>query len=181
MTTVGRLEVICGPMFAGKTTELIRRLRLHADSGEAVLAVKPARDTRYGAGALRSHARDSFIALEMHGAGELLTLAAQAGIIGIDEAHFFGADLAGPVAALLASGKRVIISGIERDHRGRPFPPFPDLLCEADEVLKLATICARCGAPAIHSHRLFENDDPIAVGGPGEYEARCRVCFRAGA
>jgi thymidine kinase len=99
-------------------------------------------------------------------------------VVGIDEAHFFGAALIAPVMALVNSGVRVIVCGVERDHKGRPFDPFPTLLCEADHVLKMSGPCAVCGRPAIHSQRMTSSDAPIVVGGAEMYQARCRACFK---
>lgn len=180
MTRCGKLEVICGPMFSGKTTELIARLKAHAAAGRRVLAVKPARDTRYGMGVLVTHDGRSLGAAEMERGAELTqAMVGEDGVevLGVDEAHFFGAELVGPCRELIARGVLVIIAGVERDHRGEPFEPFPALLCEADSVTKLSGPCAVCGGPAVHSQRMFANEDAIAVGGAGQYQARCRGCF----
>lgn len=175
--STGRLEVICGPMFAGKTTELLRRLREAHIAGLRVLAVKPRGDTRSG-DALRTHTGDALPALTVDGGAEIGFVDAE--VVGIDEAHFFGSQLVEPVSKLIGRGTRIIIAGVERDHRGLPFEPFPRLLCEADEVTKLAARCAACGGSAIHSQRLLESDAPIVVGGAEAYEARCRRCFTPG-
>lgn len=177
----GRLEVICGPMFAGKTTELIRRLQ---HSTPPVLVIKPARDTRYSVSELVSHDGARMPAHAVKDAAELESVvttrlrASQTHMtVGIDEAHFFGVSL-GPVSArLIELRARVVIAGIERDHRGRAFEPFPSLLCEADEVVKLVSRCAKCGGEAIHSQRLFASEAAIVVGGAESYEPRCRACF----
>lgn len=172
-----RLEVICGPMFAGKSTELIRRLREASASGACVAAFKPSQDTRYAEEKIVSHARESWKAIPVRSAEEIPQRAAGCDVVGIDEAHFFGAALAGVSGALLAAGTRVIVAGLERDHHGGPFEPFPALLCDADEVLKLSGPCARCGRPAIHSQRMVPTPGRIVVGGAGMYEPRCRACF----
>lgn len=195
----GRLEVICGPMFAGKTTELVRRLALTPGA----VAVKPTRDTRYATDELVSHdglrlpaiavadAHALALALERIGSrhsgsagtwpGESSSCGPEAlatsNAVGIDEAHFFGNALTPVCTALVERGVRVVVAGIERDHRGRPFEPFPALLCEADEVIKLTARCAACGRPAIHSQRMVADDSPIVVGGAELYEPRCRACF----
>jgi len=164
-------------MFAGKTSELIRRARLHAAAGNRVTAIAPARDTRYGPARIASHTGDFLEAAVIGDAAELLRACADSQAVVIDEAHFFGDGLTTAIRQLLATGTLVIIAGIERNHRGEPFPPFPALLCEADEVVKLSSKCARCGGPAIHSQRLFKSDEAIVVGGADSYEARCRLCF----
>lgn len=182
MHPLGRLEVICGPMFSGKTTALIRRLQTAADSGSRTRALKPAQDTRYAgaAPALSTHAGEALGATAVASAAQVVKAAGPADIVGIDEAHFFGAALVKPVLALLGAGRRVIVAGLERDHRGRPFHPLPALLVEADEVLKLTCPCAQCGRPAVHSQRMSASRARIAVGGAGEYQPRCRACFTPG-
>lgn len=172
-----RLIVVCGPMFSGKSTELIRRLAAGAAHGP-VLAFKPRRDDRYHPNDIAAHTGVTYPAVPVDTASEIGPAAARAGVIGIDEAHFFGASLTPVCAALLARGVSLVVAGVERDHRGRPFEPFPSLLCEADEVIKLSGPCARCGAPALHSQRMVESQDTIVVGGAEAYEARCRACFR---
>jgi thymidine kinase len=162
-------------MFSGKTTELIGRLEAAAAEGSRALAIKPARDDRYATGALVTHNGARLAARAIAGPADLPTSGFD--VIGIDEAHFFGAGLIAPVLALVSTGLRVMIAGVERDHKGRPFEPFPTLLCEADEVVKLSGPCARCGKPAVHSQRMTASDDPIVVGGAEMYQARCRACF----
>jgi thymidine kinase len=179
-TAPGRLEVICGPMFAGKTTALIARLSAARAAGLEAVALKPALDTRYAHAAITTHTGERLPALAAACADEVMNLLGDAGVggvVGIDEAHFFGAALVAPVRALLLRGVRVIVAGVERDHRGEPFEPFPALLVEADEVVKLHAVCARCGGPAVHSQRMFASNARVAVGGPGDYEARCQRCF----
>jgi len=182
----GRLEVICGPMFSGKTTELIRRLRSSTGTGEvASICFKPVSDTRPGGASIRTHGGDSEPATEIDDPRDWRSaMQGRRGglprLVGFDEAHFFGTALVQPVRELLAIGARVIVAGVERDHRGRPFDPFPELLCEADEVLKLTARCARCGGVAVHSYRLSGGGDRIVVGGAESYEPRCRACFVGG-
>ncbi len=171
----GRLEVICGPMFAGKSTTLIARLQA---SGVPFTLCKPVSDTRYAHDHVVTHDGLKLEARAIADPSEILAM--HTPVLGIDEAHFFGAGLIAPVLKLLASGKRVIIAGIDRDHTGAPFEPFPRLLCEADEVVKLASRCARCNAPAVHSQRLIASTARIVVGGAESYEPRCRRCFVPG-
>ena len=195
----GRLVVICGPMFAGKSTALLDRARAAHAAGRRVLAVKPAGDDRYDASAIVTHAGEQARARALHHAGEVLSVCAEhpggpPEVVIIDEAHFFGDELVAPVLALLAgpgvgggagggatgAGCEVILAGLERDHRGEPFAPLPRLLCEADEVVKLTGRCARCGGAAIHSQRLVASGERIVVGGAEAYEPRCRACFVPG-
>lgn len=172
----GRLEVICGPMFSGKTAELIRRLS-HAPGA---VAIKPAQDTRYHDDALATHDGRRLAAVAVANAGEIARAARDAPTVGIDEAHFFGAGLVAVCDGLVLLGRRVIVAGVELDHRGLPFEPFPTLLCQADEVVKLTAPCAVCGRPAVQSQRMIDDPGRVVVGGAGMYEARCRACFRPG-
>jgi thymidine kinase len=178
--TAGRLIVICGPMFSGKTTELIRRARQARADGETVAVFTPRTDTRSGDGRVRSHDRDHLEAIALDDPKRIHGAARESTFIVVDEAHFFGGCLAAEVLALVSRGLTVVVAGLERDHRGRPFDPLPALLCEADEVIKRTTPCARCGAPAIHSQRLIASSERIVVGGAESYEPRCRSCFVPG-
>jgi thymidine kinase len=173
----GRLEIICGCMFSGKTTELLRRLAEAEVRGLGVAAVGPARDTRYGAARLATHTGAWRAAAAIADAGELVAAAGAAAVVGVDEGHFFSDSILEPVAELVSRGRRVIVAGVPIDHRGRPFPPFPALSAVADEVVRLYAPCAACGAPAVHSQRMGGGDDAIVVGGAGMYEARCEGCF----
>ncbi len=175
---VGRLEVICGCMFAGKTTELMRRVREAKGAGESVKVFAPKRDTRSGVGRVRTHGGDAIDAVAVATADELLGLAGAASVVAVDEIHFLGAPLGEVCRSLVRMRRRVIVAGVDRDHRGWPFEPFPALFCEADEVVKLSSVCAKCGRPAVHTQRLIESNAAIVVGGAEAYEPRCRECFR---
>lgn len=167
-------------MFSGKTRELLRRVDAARRAGDVVRVFAPAGDARSGRGRVRTHDGLAEEATPIDHPGEVLTTAEKSiKVVAVDEAHFLGQGLVAPVRALLARGVRVILAGVERDHRGDPFAPFPALLCEADEVLKLSGPCAVCGGPAVHSQRLTADDSPIVAGGAGMYEARCRRCFVA--
>ncbi len=184
---LGRLEVICGPMFSGKSTELIRRLNDAADAGEAVLAVKSALDDRYHPTAVTTHDGKSLPGVTIREPGELLTLdwssASDGGkgecgggsVLGLDEAHFYEGGLHDAVMGLLARGVRVILAGLDRTSMNEPFGEMGRLMVEADEVIKLAGECAVCGRAAVHTIRLFDSKESIVVGGEGMFENRCRV------
>jgi thymidine kinase len=174
---LGRLEVICGPMFAGKTSLLIERLALASRAGASTVAFKHAGDTRYHASHLATHTGAQIPALAVSDPIELMSRLGKQSVVAIDEAHFFGAWLWDIITPLLRDRRRVIIAGVERDHHARPFEPFPRLLVEADEVIKLSGPCKRCGRPAIHSQRLTSDNSRVVVGGAEMYEARCRECF----
>lgn len=164
-------------MFAGKSTRLLARCAELAAAGVAVQAFKPASDDRYdGARHIVTHDGRRLEASPIAHAS--LILQSRGAAVVVDEIHFFGDALVEPCMELLRGGRLVIVAGVDRDHRGRPFAPFPDLLCEADRVDKLHARCARCGGQACHSQRLVESDARIVVGGPEAYEPRCRSCFR---
>ena len=176
-STAGRLELICGPMFAGKTTELIRRIEAARAAQEITLAIKPAKDTRYADQELVTHAGDRTRAMAASTATDILAAVGDARVIGIDEAHFFGAELSAVCLALVASGRRVIIVGQEFDHRGDGFEPFPTLLAHAHDTTRITGVCSSCGGVSIHSQRMVTSAERIHVGGIGDYEPRCAACF----
>lgn len=178
---LGWIEVICGPMFSGKSEELIRRLRRARIARKRVQVFKPVIDNRYSQDEIVSHADTRLEACVIENAkGVLQGLDWRTEVIGIDEANFFGAELVEVSQQLADSGKQVIIAGLDTDYMGRPFIPMPELLCVAESITKTLAICMRCGNPAKHTQRLVESDDLIVVGAAGMYEARCRRCFEAG-
>lgn len=165
-------------MFAGKTTLLIARIDEAVRAGVPVLACRPRADTRSHPDALTAHDGAQRPAAMLPDAGEIIAIApGPGGLVVIDEAHFFGDGLIDPVRLLLARGVSVTVGGVDTDHRGRPFAPFPWLLCEADRVVKVQGVCAECGGPSARSHRLGAGDEAIAVGGAESYRALCRRCF----
>lgn len=178
MNRQGRLEVICGPMFAGKTTELLRRISCAHENAERMLVIKPALDTRYATGELVTHANARAPAVSVARAEEFVLHAHDIDTIAIDEAHFFGSDAVAPIASLRARGCRVIVSGCDIDHFGEVFAPFDALIPLADEVVRIHGSCARCGAPSTHSERVVANRDRIIVGGIGDFIATCAGCFK---
>ena len=178
---IGWIEVICGPMFSGKSEELIRRLRRARIARKRVQVFKPALDNRYSADEIVSHGDQRMDSEVVSNAKEMLTkLDWRTQVIGVDESNFFGPDLVDITAQLADTGKQVIIAGLDTDFLGRPFSPMPDLLCLAESITKTLAICMRCGNPAKHTQRLVESDDLIVVGAAGMYEARCRRCFEPG-
>jgi thymidine kinase len=179
---IGWIEVVCGPMFSGKSEELIRRLRRALIARKRVQVFKPVIDVRYSANEIVSHADSRMQSEVVSGPKEVLArLDWRTQVVGIDEANFMGQELVDVAQQLADSGKQVIIAGLDTDYMGRPFPPIPDLLCVAESITKTLAICLRCGNPAKHTQRLSESEDLIAVGGMGMYEARCRRCFDPGA
>ncbi len=176
-STAGRLEVICGPMFAGKTTELLRRITAAAALGTPVTVLRPARDTRSLRNSIETHAGERHAAVEVLHAGQVAGLVGASPVVMIDEAHFFGEPLLEACLTLVAQGRRVVVAGIDFDHFGRHFEPFPGLLAAANHVVRLQGTCARCGAPSTRTQRLVASTARIVVGGAESYEPRCESCF----
>ncbi|MCU1293450.1 MAG: Thymidine kinase [Bryobacterales bacterium] len=178
---MGWIEAICGPMFSGKSEELIRRLRRASIARKQVQVFKPAIDTRYSGDEIVTHDDVRMGSESVNSAEEILAkLHWRTQVIGIDEANFFGQPLLEVANQLADSGKRVIVAGLDTDYMGRPFPPMPDLLAIAESITKTLAICVRCGNPAKHTQRLVDSDELILIGATGAYEARCRACFEPG-
>ena len=178
---LGWIEVICGPMFSGKSEELMRRLRRSMIARKRVQVFKPAIDVRYSVEDIVSHGDVRMKSEPVNSAAEILAkLSAPTEVIGIDEANFFGQELVEVATHLADTGKQVVIAGLDTDYTGRPFPPIPDLLALSESITKALAICVQCGNPANHSQRLAPSEDLIVVGASGTYEARCRRCFEPG-
>jgi len=174
----GWIEVICGPMFSGKTEELIRRLRRAQIARQRVAIFKAILDTRYDADQLVSHSQQTIPSISVKSAWEILNHAKQADVFGVDEAQFLGVELIEVAAQLANDGKRVLIAGLDTDYRGLPFEPVPQLLAIAEYITKTLAICVQCGNPAKFTQRIVESADLILVGAGDAYEPRCRRCFR---
>jgi thymidine kinase len=183
----GWLEVICGPMFCGKSEELIRRLRRAEIAGQKCLIIKPLIDDRYDVGHVVSHAGAKMRAVTASTSDEVLRLAGGYDAVGIDEIQFFDEHIADTVDELVRRGVRVVAAGLAQDFRGLPFGAMPTLLCVAEFVDKLEAVCHRCGGPATMTQRLVDGKpapfagETIQVGALDSYEARCRACFEPGA
>lgn len=177
----GWIEAICGPMFSGKSEELIRRLRRAIIARRKVQVFKPAADNRYSDCEIVSHADSRMGSESVENASEILRhVDPQTRVVGVDESNFFGPELV-PVATQLAdTGRQIIIAGLDTDFMGRPFAPMPDLLAISESITKMLAICIQCGALAKHTQRLIGSDDLILVGAADAYEARCRRCFEPG-
>ncbi len=175
---MGWIEVIVGPMFSGKSEELIRRLRRAEIGKQRVQIFKPMIDQRYSKNGIVSHSGLE-IASELVGTGSeiLEKVAPRTEVVGIDEAQFLGEGIVAACARLAELGKRVIVAGLDTDFMGRPFEPMPRLLAVAEEITKLLAICVRCGNPAVHTQRIVSSEELIVVGAGEMYEARCRRCF----
>ncbi|MFH1016633.1 MAG: thymidine kinase [Pseudomonadota bacterium] len=173
----GWIEVVCGSMFSGKTEELIRRIRRAQIARQKVILFKPMMDDRYGSNHVVSHDQRKIEAVPVRTAKEILSLARDYEVVGIDEGQFLGMDLVGVCEDLANQGKRVIVSGLDQDYRGVPFEPIPQLLAIAEYITKSLAICMVCGNPANRSQRLVKSQERVVVGGTETYEARCRKCF----
>lgn len=175
---MGWIEVVVGPMFSGKSEELIRRLRRAEFARQRVQIFKPAIDQRYGANEIVSHSGLGIASDNVNNAAEIMDkVQPRTEVVGIDEAQFLGEELVDVCTKLANLGKRVIVAGLDTDYLGRPFEPMPRLLAIAEEIVKLLAICVRCGNPAVHTQRLVESEELVVVGATGIYEARCRRCF----
>ena len=175
---IGWIEVVCGPMFSGKSEELIRRLRRAEIARQRVQIFKPGIDQRYSDSEIVSHSDLKIPSVGVKDAAEVMErVELRTEVIGIDEAQFLGAEIVDIVVRLADMGKRIIIAGLDTDYLGRPFHPMPELLAVADEITKTLAICVQCGNPAKHTQRLVASEDLIVVGAAGKYEARCRRCF----
>ena len=174
----GRIEVVCGSMFSGKTEELIRRMKRAKFAKQKVEIFKPSIDTRYSDEDVVSHDQNSIHSTPIESSGSLLLLASDIDVVGIDEAQFFDNGLVEVCNELANRGIRVIVAGLDMDFKGIPFGPIPALCAIADEVTKVHAICVRCGALAYVSHRLISNDRRVLLGEKDEYEPLCRECYQ---
>jgi thymidine kinase len=184
MTAPGRLEVVCGPMFAGKTEELLRRVRRAEVAGRQVVVINHALDIRHGTDRVASHAGLDYPSLAASSADEIERAVPDGtDLVAIDEAHFFGPELIPVVTRLADRGMTVIVAGLDVTFEGRPFEPLPSLMALAERVDKLTAICAACGEEAVFHVRVAASSasptDPVAehVGGLDKYQARCRRHF----
>jgi thymidine kinase len=175
---MGWIEVIVGPMFSGKSEELIRRLRRAEIARQRVQIFKPVIDDRYASNGIVSHSGLEIRSdLVKRGSEILERVEPRTEVVGVDEAQFLGDSVVDACMKLADMGKRVMVAGLDTDYLGRPFEPMPRLLAVAEEITKLLAICVRCGNPAVHTQRLVASEELIVVGAGGMYEARCRRCF----
>ena len=174
----GRIEIICGSMFSGKTEELIRRLKRAKFARQKVEIFKPCVDTRYSEAEVVSHDKNSITSTPIESSASLLLFTSEIDVVGIDEAQFFDDGLIDVCNQLANQGIRVIIAGLDMDYKGVPFGPMPALCAIADEVTKVHAICVKCGDLAYISHRTIENDKRVLLGEKEEYEPLCRRCYQ---
>lgn len=172
----GWIEVITGCMFCGKTEELIRRLRRAKIAKQKVKIFKPQIDTRYSDELIVSHNDQSLPSILIKDIKDVLQLANDAQVVGIDEAQFFTENIIDVCNSLAIQGKRVIVTGLDQDYRGVPFEPIPHLLAIAEYITKQLAICVVCGNPADKTQRKTTDPERVIVGAADIYEARCRKC-----
>ena len=174
----GRIEVICGSMFSGKTEELIRRLRRAKFARQKVEIFKPAIDVRYSEEDVVSHDQNHILSTPIDSSASILLLSSDIDVVGIDEAQFLDPGLPDVCNELANRGVRVIIAGLDMDFRGIPFGPMPALCAIADDVTKVHAICVKCGNLAYVSHRTIADDRRVLLGETQEYEPLCRECYQ---
>ncbi|HMN33242.1 MAG: thymidine kinase [Chitinophagaceae bacterium] len=173
----GWIEVICGSMFSGKTEELIRRLKRAQIANLKVEIFKPAIDVRYDENDVVSHNETRIKSTPIENSQQILLLAQDVDVVGIDEAQFFDDEILLVADKLARMGIRVIVAGLDMDYLGRPFGPIPQVLAVADYVTKLHAICVVCGDIANYSYRKTVSDSTVLLGETDIYEPRCRSCY----
>ena len=176
----GWIEVLSGCMFSGKTEELIRRLNRALIAKQHVEIFKPAIDKRYHEIKIVSHAEREIRSTPVNFANDILLLAGDCDVVGIDEAQFFDEAIVDVCNQLANSGKRVIIAGLDMDFEGNPFGPMPNLLAIAEFVTKVHAICVQTGELASYSFRLADKKGQVLIGEKDKYEARSRRAFAEG-
>ena len=175
--TTGSIEVICGCMFSGKTEELIRRLRRATIARQKVEIFKPALDTRYDEQDVVSHNKTAIRSTPVQFASDILLLAGDSDVIGIDEAQFFDKEIVGVCNQLANKGIRVIVAGLDMDYLGNPFGPIPNLMAIAEYVTKVHAVCKKSGNIANYSFRKNKKTDIVVIGEKDKYEPLSRAVF----
>lgn len=174
----GWVEVVCGPMFSGKSEELIRRVTRSMLARIPVQTFKPGLDTRYSLSQVTSHSSLRVDAQPVDSSAALLrAVNKETIVIGVDEGQFFDEGLVAVCEALAVAGKQVIVAGLDLDYLGRPFDPIPRLAARSEYVTKMLAVCHRCGAPAAFTQRIVDSDELVVLGATDSYEARCRLCY----
>jgi thymidine kinase len=166
-------------MFSGKTEELIRRLKRAKIAKLRVEIFKPASDTRYHDEDIVSHNQNSIRSTPVLSASEILLLAGDCDVVGLDEVQFFDDSIIEVANSLANQGKRVVIAGLDMDFKGIPFGPMPHLMAIAEYVTKVHAVCVQCGDVANYSYRIVDKEDTVLLGESESYQARCRACFQA--
>ena len=174
---IGWIEVICGSMFSGKTEELLRRVKRAKIAKQKIKIFKPKKDVRYDKKKVISHDQNSIKSKPVSNPGKIIKLSEKFEVIGIDEAQFFDDSLVDVCNELANLGKRVIVSGLDMDYKGKPFGPMPNLLAIAEYVTKVHAVCSKSGKMASYTHRVVDSDDIILLGDTKKYQALSRKEF----
>ena len=173
----GRIEVICGSMFSGKTEELIRRIKKVELADEKYIIFRPKIDSRNPENKIISHAKNEISASIISSPKEILDLSVNYSVIGIDEAQFFDQSIVDVCNVLANKGHRLIIAGLDMDYEGNPFGPMPNLMACAEDVMKVHAVCVETGNPAGYSYRKDSSDDLVLIGEKKEYKPLSREAF----
>ena len=174
----GWIEVICGPMFSGKTEELIRRLVRAQYAKQKVAIFKPKTDNRYSDDYIVSHNKRKIKSIILESSKDIYDYKNEAHVFGIDEAQFFDDEIIEISNKLAKSGKRVVVAGLDKDYKAKSFGPIHQLMIDAEYVSKVNAICMVCGDPASFTQRISSEQNLVVVGETDKYEARCRNCFK---
>ena len=174
----GWIEVICGPMFSGKTEELIRRLVRAQYAKQKVAIFKPKTDNRYSDDYIVSHNKRKIKSIILESSKDIYEYKNEADVFGIDEAQFFDEKLIEISNELARAGKRVVVAGLDKDYKAKSFGPIHQLMIDAEYVSKVNAICMVCGDPASFTQRISSEESLVVVGETDKYEARCRNCFK---
>jgi len=173
----GSIEVVCGSMFSGKTEELIRRMKRAQFAKQRVEIFKPTIDVRYSVEDVVSHDHNVIQSTPVDSSQNILLLASDIDVVGIDEAQFFDMGIVDVCKRLAERGVRVIVAGLDMDFKGIPFGPMPALMAIAEDVYKTHAICVHCGDLAYVSHRLVASEKRVLLGETDSYEPLCRNCY----
>ena len=173
----GWIEVICGPMFSGKTEELIRRLVRAQIAKQKVAIFKPSIDHRFAEDFIVSHNNRKIKSIQVKNTDTIMNHKEKADVFGIDEAQFFDISIVDVCRILANTGKRVVVAGLEKDYLANSFGPMPQIMVDAEYITKVNAICMNCGDPANFSHRISPEEKQVVVGETDKYEALCRRCY----
>jgi len=172
-----KIQVICGPMFSGKTKTLINVISEHTKAGKTVVVFKPKLDDRYAEDAIVSHDKDEAEAYSVERPAEILDLFHRADVVAIDEAQFFDESIVDVCNIIANHGKSVIVAGLDMDYKARSFGSMPELLSIADEIIKLNSVCTFCSGRARFSHRITKHEGVVVLGEKDKYVPLCRSCY----
>jgi thymidine kinase len=173
----GKVQVVCGPMFSGKTKTLISLISDYLKDRKKVVVFKPKLDDRYAEESIVSHDKDEAQAFSVTRPAEMLDLFHRADVIAIDEVQFFDESIVGVCETIADYGKIVVVAGLDLDYLGRPFGSMPQLMSVADEIIKLNSVCTFCSGRARFSHRISKDQGVVVLGEKDKYVPLCRSCY----